>query len=334
MKTSITSDVWEKKKALIAKLYMEEEWPLKQVIKQIRSDDFNPSETQLRSRLKKWRVTKPSRQTRKKPQGVDDDFDKDGRSSTASPRNQKQSPILRDAVKHPEWAHPLYAPQPQPHVVSQQLTPSPSGDGLICDHSAVFTDPSPSTSSFEHPGQTSTAGPGLMVNTSSVVTPTYSTLPLSPESCLPSPGATNTHMAQWPPRSVSLDVGLNQPMHPPAPWYSVPFEPVTPPSIVPHSTPLPASASGYMIPPQGMFSQEFTHYPGEDYQIYDAKPWKRTMSLQYDYGQHQHHHGHARPDQSDRKYHYQAAYHHPHGDMVSLPPSQPVMCAPMMPYSN
>jgi hypothetical protein len=42
MKTSISSDVWEKKKALIAKLYMEEEWPLKQVIKQIRSDDFNP----------------------------------------------------------------------------------------------------------------------------------------------------------------------------------------------------------------------------------------------------------------------------------------------------
>lgn len=42
MKTSISSDVWEKKKALIAKLYMEEEWPLKQVIKQIRTDDFNP----------------------------------------------------------------------------------------------------------------------------------------------------------------------------------------------------------------------------------------------------------------------------------------------------
>jgi hypothetical protein len=83
-----------------------------------------------------------------------------------------------------------------------------------------------------------------------------------------------------------------------------------------------------------MFPQEFTHYPGEDYQIYDAKPWKRTMSLNYDYGQHQHHHGHGRPDHSDRKYHHQAAYHYPHGDMVSLPPSQPVMCAPMMPYSN
>lgn len=42
MKNSIPSDVWEKKRALIAKLYKEEEWPLKQVIKQIRSEDFNP----------------------------------------------------------------------------------------------------------------------------------------------------------------------------------------------------------------------------------------------------------------------------------------------------
>lgn len=42
MKNSIPSDVWEKKRALIAKLYKDEEWPLKQVIKQIRSEDFNP----------------------------------------------------------------------------------------------------------------------------------------------------------------------------------------------------------------------------------------------------------------------------------------------------
>lgn len=42
MKTSISSCVWERKKALINKLYVEEEWPLKHVLKQIRSDDFNP----------------------------------------------------------------------------------------------------------------------------------------------------------------------------------------------------------------------------------------------------------------------------------------------------
>jgi hypothetical protein len=38
----IPSDVWEEKKALIAALYKDEEWPLKQVIKKIRSDKFNP----------------------------------------------------------------------------------------------------------------------------------------------------------------------------------------------------------------------------------------------------------------------------------------------------
>lgn len=43
MKTSIPADVWETKRAQIAVLYKEEEWPLKQVIKKIRSDDFNPT---------------------------------------------------------------------------------------------------------------------------------------------------------------------------------------------------------------------------------------------------------------------------------------------------
>ncbi|KAJ5532087.1 hypothetical protein N7494_008639 [Penicillium frequentans] len=105
MKTSISSDVWEKKKALIAKLYMEEEWPLKQVIKQIRSDDFNPSETQLRSRLKKWRVTKPSRQTRKKPNADDDDSDKDVKRSSTSPTAghlpcARRSPVPTGAHTH------------------------------------------------------------------------------------------------------------------------------------------------------------------------------------------------------------------------------------------
>lgn len=42
MKNPIPSDVWEAKKELIAKLYKDEEWPLKQVIKQIRTEDFDP----------------------------------------------------------------------------------------------------------------------------------------------------------------------------------------------------------------------------------------------------------------------------------------------------
>ncbi|KAE8329696.1 hypothetical protein BDV39DRAFT_171210 [Aspergillus sergii] len=61
MKNTISSTAWEKRKGLIIKLYQEEDWPLKQVLKSIRSDTFNPSESQLRSRLRKWGVTKRSR---------------------------------------------------------------------------------------------------------------------------------------------------------------------------------------------------------------------------------------------------------------------------------
>ncbi|EAW10880.1 Clr5 domain-containing protein [Aspergillus clavatus NRRL 1] len=106
MKTSIPSDVWEKKKALIAKLYKDEEWPLKQVIKKIRSDSFNP-------RLKKWRVTKPSRQTRKKsPDGQSkssgDESGNEGSSpkaqtSSNSPRTPSQ-PIQQRDVKPAAYA--------------------------------------------------------------------------------------------------------------------------------------------------------------------------------------------------------------------------------------
>ncbi|PGH16932.1 hypothetical protein AJ80_05000 [Polytolypa hystricis UAMH7299] len=70
MKTPISSDLWETKRPEIATLYKDEEWPLKHVIKKISSDDFRPTETQLRSKLKKWGVTKPSRQKRKRAPAV------------------------------------------------------------------------------------------------------------------------------------------------------------------------------------------------------------------------------------------------------------------------
>ncbi|KAE8334459.1 hypothetical protein BDV24DRAFT_170173 [Aspergillus arachidicola] len=63
MKHRITFNMWEQKKGLIIQLYREEGWPLKQVIKRVRSDEFDPSENQLRSRLRKWCITKsPHRQ--------------------------------------------------------------------------------------------------------------------------------------------------------------------------------------------------------------------------------------------------------------------------------
>lgn len=42
MKNNIPSYEWEKRKDLITKLYRDDGWPLKLVIRQIRSRDFNP----------------------------------------------------------------------------------------------------------------------------------------------------------------------------------------------------------------------------------------------------------------------------------------------------
>jgi hypothetical protein len=72
------------------------------------------SETQLRSRLKKWRVTKPSRQTRKKPAAngqVDNDDDEDDVQEEMSPVETKNSP----------WQTPT--PQSQPSISHQDAPP-------------------------------------------------------------------------------------------------------------------------------------------------------------------------------------------------------------------
>ncbi|RJE19715.1 hypothetical protein PHISCL_07950 [Aspergillus sclerotialis] len=102
MKHTIPSDIWEGKKALITKLYKDEEWPLKQVIKQIRSADFNPSETQLRSRLKKWRVTKSSRQTRKPRNDQKCISDDDSGIQENIPQTSPRVPTV-PLVNGPEW---------------------------------------------------------------------------------------------------------------------------------------------------------------------------------------------------------------------------------------
>ncbi|KAJ5108725.1 hypothetical protein N7456_005400 [Penicillium angulare] len=353
MKTSISSDVWEKKKGLIAKLYMEEEWPLKQVIKQIRSDDFNPSETQLRSRLKKWRVTKPSRQTRKKPQGTDDgDSDKDVKGSSTSPRNNRPPPMKRDtSTTSPHWTgayHSAYVPSDIPTAdhqqmkwntsLDQQVSPTPSGEhGLVAERPSVPNyNPSPTTSSFEQSAQASPINDGLVVNTSSELTPTYAGYPLSPDSCIPSPGSTAA--MPWPARSVSVDLGLNSSLYP-TQWYPMPFEPITPPSGVPHSASM-APPPGYrdhmpMVVPSNpsVYPHEYGSFPGEGMEYpngYDPKHWKRTMSLQYDFTGHPS----ARPDQADRK--HMAVHGHPPPGMVPMPAGQPGahngMCAPLVPY--
>ncbi|KAL1848822.1 hypothetical protein Plec18170_007837 [Paecilomyces lecythidis] len=121
MKNVIPAELWEKNKALIIKYYTEEEWPLKQVIKKIRTADFNPSETQLRSRLKKWRITKPSRQTRKKPQEKKQEVAREendshgSQSEIMSPEDTKPSMV---PAMHPS-ATPVQTQQPAAPISSQ-----------------------------------------------------------------------------------------------------------------------------------------------------------------------------------------------------------------------
>lgn len=302
--------------------------------------DSDPSETQLRSRLKKWRVTKPSRQTRKQPQrsiSGDDESERDMKSTSSVSSRNHRSPVAKETPsKRSDWSAPPSHVSSDVHSadhqkwnsrLAQQLTPTLSGEHvLVSDRHAVhpFPDYSPTTASFELPAQTSPVSESLMVNTTSAATPTYTTYPLSPESCIPSPGSsTEPALARWPPRSFSADMNLNPALHP-GHWYHMPFEPITPPSGVPHSAPLAPSAPVYrnempMVAHHGVYPPEFAHY-GEtpEYLGYDSKSWKRAMSLQYEY--------YGRPDPEKKTL---PSHGYPPAGMVPLPPSQ---CAPLVSY--
>ncbi|OJJ84055.1 uncharacterized protein ASPGLDRAFT_127047 [Aspergillus glaucus CBS 516.65] len=288
MKNSIPSDVWEKKRALIAKLYKDEEWPLKQVIKQIRSEDFNPSETQLRSRLKKWRVTKPSRQTRKKShdgqqEATGDDSDPDDastkdRTSTASPTTQKSS---QPAAKNPsmskvDW-HPVSLEEQdfssawiQGHPRHRDLSNSPS---VMNQFPSVV----PSTSSYD-PSQPSTPVDGVLLNPSVTMAPPYSSpsYTMAPDVCLPESSAPTTSPASvpWsvPPWfSISLDPMSSQ-------HHSVPFYTAAPPIGSPVAgSPDP---SGRIYSPQPMQYHGMLPHGGMSEFMGDSKQWQRVMSLQ------------------------------------------------------
>ncbi|KAJ5121162.1 uncharacterized protein N7515_009123 [Penicillium bovifimosum] len=346
MKTSISSDVWEKKKALIAKLYMEEEWPLKQVIKQIRTDDFNPSETQLRSRLKKWRVTKPSRQTRKKSLASEAEPKTEVKHKPSTVQRPLPSLPTRETSTSHEWpmSHPIYGqpsalPRPIPDQdedrkwsppMTQQLTPSPSGDHVLAvDRTpAVSYDHSPTTTSFDH-AHTSPVTQGLMVNTTSAIAPSYPAYPLSPESCLTSPAPTTTATTpagvSWSPRAVSVDYGLN-----PSQWYSLPFEAITPPATVSQSTaPMTPEIQGYLPGQNQMYHPQYHHYQGTEYpHEYSDRNWKRALSLQYDMAGHP-----ARSEHEGKNMQPHIQFQH---SLPSMSHSQigphSVMCAPIMPY--
>ncbi|KAL8639044.1 MAG: hypothetical protein Q9228_003868 [Teloschistes exilis] len=61
-----TVEQWNERKEEILRLYIEEQWTLKLVMRAMRTSDFDPTESQYRTRLKKWKLRKP-RQHREHP---------------------------------------------------------------------------------------------------------------------------------------------------------------------------------------------------------------------------------------------------------------------------
>ncbi|KAL4784494.1 hypothetical protein BJX76DRAFT_218055 [Aspergillus varians] len=284
----IPSDVWEEKKALIAALYKDEEWPLKQVIKKIRSDNFNPSETQLRSRLKKWRVTKPSRQTRKKSEEATKDTARETNSpkrysNNSSPKLQTRHRSLPTAREvpgtEPEWYKTNSAYDPH------GLPPMPLGGGQHIStawapnssHSSPLSSPSKSrmsshsslaisTSTSYDPSQTSPLMDGALLNPTPAMTPTFANPPyaLVADSCMQTPVSTTTAVP---------------PIHWEMPqWYSMPMEATTRAPSMPFYTtgPLtpPIDPIMHMMPPQP--AQHMSEFQD------GLKSWKRTMTGPYD----------------------------------------------------
>ncbi|KAL2824745.1 hypothetical protein BDW59DRAFT_146997 [Aspergillus cavernicola] len=281
----IPSDVWEEKKALIAALYKDEEWPLKQVIKKIRSDNFNPSETQLRSRLKKWRVTKPSRQTRKKSEETTRDTIREANSpkrhcNNTSPRTQTRTRPVPTATRvpatEPEWymTNGAYEPHGLPTTIPLGGHDIPTVWAPTSSHSSPLGSPNKSrvnshaslaisTSSYD-PSQSSPLMDGALLNPTPAMTPTYTDhYPLNADPCIATPMSSTTAVppVQW---------AIPQ-------WYSMPMEAST------RAPSMPFYSTGPLTPPiDPMMHMMHPQHPQQMSDFHEGlKTWKRTMSVPY-----------------------------------------------------
>ncbi|KAL8754378.1 MAG: hypothetical protein Q9184_005131 [Pyrenodesmia sp. 2 TL-2023] len=59
MSSTITADQWDQRKEEILRLYIDEGWTLKPIKRKFESPDFHPTESQYRTKLKKWKRRKP-----------------------------------------------------------------------------------------------------------------------------------------------------------------------------------------------------------------------------------------------------------------------------------
>ncbi|PLB49569.1 hypothetical protein P170DRAFT_447214 [Aspergillus steynii IBT 23096] len=336
MKNSIPSDVWERKKSMIAQLYKDEEWPLKQVIKKIRSDDFNPSETQLRSRLKKWRVTKPSRQTRKKSQ--DDQQEASGNDGSQRDQSSSVSPKTKLRPMHqstatdvePEWliGNGVYSRHGGPPATAsfdgRSSTSSPSVAVLSGSHAY-------------DPSHTSPLVDGVLLDSSAMASPFHeSSYAVTTDGMQPPVSTTapvQWSIPQW--YSMALEAGTQ---HPSMPFFNT--APLSPP--IDHALQMMPQHPHGVYAPQSPRSSSFSTHHMPNYHE-DAKSWQRAVSVPYisDAAG-----GHPKLDPKGRQHtplegkpslSSKASSQPPVGLMT--PPSpfysngqHPVMCAPMYHY--
>lgn len=236
--------------------------------------------------MKKWRVTKPSRQTRKKShdgqqEATGDDSDPD--DSSAKDRTLTASPTTQMSSKDPltskvDW-HPVSLEEQDfsstwvpGHPHHRDLSNSPS----VMNR---FPNIVPRTSSYDL-SQPSTPVDGVLLNPSVTMAPPYSSpsYAVAPDVYLPEASA---------PAPTSL---ASVPWSVPPPWFSMPLDPVSSQHHpIPFYTAAPSlgspvagspDPSGRIYSPQPMAYHGMLPHGGMPEFMGDAKQWRRAMSLQ------------------------------------------------------
>lgn len=266
------------------------------------------SETQLRSRLKKWRVTKTFRRTRKGIQGQipgNNQSEEDQKRIRATPQNDK-SPAAATGTATTGWDGPSLPVSAlldfQPHPIDQRWNTSLAGrltSNHFMEHRCYpdrfhtvrdSLESNPPFSPFEGPAWTSPATEGLNMNTTPGMMPPCARQPVHPGPQMCSP---ETTMVDWPPCTVPPNQELSSTVYPGG-WYPMPFEASTSPPDLSHSKPVGTFASQHreLFPIAKPLSPMAYSPEPHNFRVYEHK--HRMCSL----SPHHENHGWLKPKQN------------------------------------
>jgi hypothetical protein len=249
----------------------------------------NTSETQLRSRLKKWRVTKSSRQTRKKSYEPTTETMREmnfpqGQSNNSPPKPRMRVRSLPTTVKDPATEPEWYKTNRHYESHSFPATMHRDGHDIPTVWAPASTQPSPlsspsksrvnthgylkilTTSSYD-PSQASPFVDRALLSPTPAMSPAYidPSYSLAKESCM----QTSLPTAAVPPIQRAMPR-----------WYAMPMGAST------RATPMPFYITGPLTPPiDPMMQMVPPQCPQHmsDFQE-DVKSWNRTMSSPYGRG--------------------------------------------------